>query len=447
MKMTLTTPNSETNRSDKNSADKKSSETKIPDNSVYDYIIIGGGIVGVSTAWQLQQREPDKRILLIEKEGKLSQHQTGHNSGVIHAGVYYEPGSMKANFCKAGVAATKAFCEKHDIPVENCGKLLVATSVLELQRMEALYKRCLDNGIDVELLDAAGLAEKEPNITGLGAILVPSTSIVNYRLITDKMAVEFGVLGGDMAMETEVTHLIETSDHIHVQCQKKSVLGRSFESHEYIAKFLITCSGLMADRVTKMLNIDTEFQIIPYRGEYYRLQSQHNNIVNHLIYPIPDPELPFLGVHLTRMIDGSVTVGPNAVQGWKREGYGKVNIDLRDICDMLKFPGFWRVSAKNLKTGLVETKNSWWKPGYLKLVNKYCPILKVTDLEDYPAGIRAQAVLKDGRLVHDFLFAESPRSLHVCNAPSPAATSAIPIGDYICNKVRDKYLTLVSDVN
>ena len=208
--MTLTTPSSETNSSDKNSADKKSSETKSPDNSVYDYIIIGGGIVGVSTALQLQQREPDKRILLIEKEGELSQHQTGHNSGVIHAGVYYEPGSMKANFCKAGVAATKAFCEKHDIPVENCGKLLVATSVLELQRMEALYKRCLDNGIDVELLDAAGLAEKEPNITGLGAILVPSTSIVNYRLITEKMAVEFGVLGGDMAMETEVTHLIET---------------------------------------------------------------------------------------------------------------------------------------------------------------------------------------------------------------------------------------------
>ncbi|NQZ41419.1 MAG: L-2-hydroxyglutarate oxidase [Moritella sp.] len=437
MKMTLTTQG----------FNKSRSETNSPDNSVYDYIIIGGGIVGVSTAWQLQQREPDKRILLIEKEGELSQHQTGHNSGVIHAGVYYEPGSMKANFCKAGVAATKAFCEKHDIPVENCGKLLVATSVLELQRMEALYKRCLDNGIDVELLDAAGLAEKEPNITGLGAILVPSTSIVNYRLITEKMAVEFGVLGGDMAMETEVTHLIETSDHIHVQCQKKSVLGHSFENREYVTKFLITCSGLMADRVTKMLNIDTEFQIIPYRGEYYRLQSQHNNIVNHLIYPIPDPELPFLGVHLTRMIDGSVTVGPNAVQGWKREGYGKVNIDLRDICDMLKFPGFWRVSAKNLKTGLVETKNSWWKPGYLKLVNKYCPILKVTDLEDYPAGIRAQAVLKDGSLVHDFLFAESPRSLHVCNAPSPAATSAIPIGDYICNKVRDKYLTLVSDVN
>jgi len=431
--MTFTTPNL-----DKDSLGTNCPDNKSIDNNVYDYIIIGGGIVGVSTAWQLQQREPEKRILLIEKEGKLSQHQTGHNSGVIHAGVYYEPGSMKANFCKAGVTATKAFCEKHDIPVENCGKLLVATNVLELQRMEALYKRCRDNGIDVELLDAAGLAEKEPNIMGLGAILVPSTSIVNYRLVTEQMAKEFCVLGGHIVMETEVTHLVETSEHINVQCQQKAAVGRSFEGLNYVAKFLITCSGLMADRVTKMLNIDTEFQIIPYRGEYYRLQSQHNNIVNHLIYPIPDPELPFLGVHLTRMIDGSVTVGPNAVQGWKREGYGKVNIDLRDIGDMLKFPGFWRVSAKNLKTGLIETKNSWWKPGYLKLVNKYCPILKVSDLEDYPAGIRAQAVLKDGSLVHDFLFAESPRSLHVCNAPSPAATSAIPIGDYICNKVRDK---------
>jgi len=419
--------------------------TRGSDNSVYDYIIIGGGIVGVSTAWQLQQREPEKRILLIEKEGKLSQHQTGHNSGVIHAGVYYEPGSMKANFCKEGVAATKAFCNKHAIPVENCGKLLVATNALESLRMETLYKRCRDNGIDVELLDAAGLAEKEPNITGFGAIFVPSTSIVNYRLVTEKMAEEFCVLGGEIVMDTEVTHLIEKSDHIDVQCHQQIALGSSLENRDYVAKFLITCSGLMADRVTKMLNIDTEFQIIPYRGEYYRLQSQHNNIVNHLIYPIPDPELPFLGVHLTRMIDGSVTVGPNAVQGWKREGYGKVNIDLRDICDMIRFPGFWRVSAKNLKTGLTETKNSWWKPGYLKLVNKYCPILKVKDLEDYPAGIRAQAVLKDGSLVHDFLFAESPRSLHVCNAPSPAATSAIPIGDYICNKVRDKSLTLVSD--
>ena len=190
--------------------------------------------------------------------------------------------------------------------------------------------------------------------------------------------------------------------------------------------------------------------ILPEKEAIYHIwvsPAVYNKIVNHLIYPIPDPDLPFLGVHLTRMVDGTVTVGPNAVLGYKREGYGKVNIDLRDIGDMLKFAGFWRVSAKNLKTGLIETKNSWWKPGYLKLVNKYCPTLKVSDLEHYPAGIRAQAVLKDGSLVHDFLFAESPRSLHVCNAPSPAATSAIPIGDYICNKVRDKCLTSVVEVN
>jgi L-2-hydroxyglutarate oxidase len=194
----------------------------------------------------------------------------------------------------------------------------------------------------------------------------------------------------------------------------------------------------MADRMTKMLGIETDFQIVPYRGEYYQLDAKHNQVVNHLIYPIPDPELPFLGVHLTRMIDGSVTVGPNAVQGWKREGYGKLNFSIKDTLQMLSFAGFWKVTAKHLKTGLVEFKNSWWKAGYLKLVNKYCPSITVSDFKPYPAGIRAQAVLKDGTLVHDFLFAESPRSLHVCNAPSPAATSAMPIGEYICGKIMRK---------
>lgn len=399
---------------------------------IYDYIIIGGGIVGVSTAWQLQQRHPDKSILLIEKETGLSRHQTGHNSGVIHAGVYYAPGSLKAEFCKAGVEATTEFCAKHDIPVENCGKLLVATNELELERMQALYRRCAENGIEVELLDQAQLKQKEPNIEGLGAILVNTTSIVNYRQVTEKMAEEFTALGGEVRLGTLVEGLDETEDEITVTCRQESkVMSLS-------CRFLITCSGLMADRVTRMLGIKTDFQIIPYRGEYYRLPEKYNRIVNHLIYPIPDPDLPFLGVHLTRMIDGSVTVGPNAVQGWKREGYGRVNISLRDIRDMLSFSGFWKVSGKHLKTGLIETKNSWWKPGYLKLVNKYCPKIELQDLEPYPAGIRAQAVLKDGTLVHDFLFAESRRSLHVCNAPSPAATSAIPIGGYICNKVDEK---------
>ncbi|KHT46094.1 L-2-hydroxyglutarate oxidase [Vibrio sinaloensis] len=399
---------------------------------MYDYIVIGGGIVGVSTAWQLQSRYPEKTILLIEKESGFSHHQTGHNSGVIHAGVYYAPGSLKAEFCKAGVAATTEFCAKHDIAVENCGKLLVATSEQEVERMQALYERCHQNGLDVELIDQDELKKREPNIVGLGAIAVSTTSIVNYRQVTEKMAQEFVAAGGEVQLNTQVTGLVETPELITVQgeCQQHSV--------DFHGQFLVVCSGLMADRLTRMLGLETDFQIVPYRGEYYRLPEKYNNIVNHLIYPIPDPDLPFLGVHLTRMIDGSVTVGPNAVQGWKREGYGKINFNLRDVLDMVSFSGFWKVSAKHLKTGLIETKNSWWKPGYLKLVNKYCPQITVEDLKPYPAGIRAQAVLKDGTLVHDFLFAESERSLHVCNAPSPAATSAIPIGGYICDKIATK---------
>ncbi|MCV6610460.1 MAG: L-2-hydroxyglutarate oxidase [Amphritea sp.] len=398
----------------------------------YDYIIIGGGIVGMSTGWQLKQRFPEASILLLEKESVYSKHQTGHNSGVIHAGVYYAPGSLKAQFCKAGVAATMQFCDENGVAYDQCGKLLVATNALEVERMNALYERCQTNGIDVELLDAEQLKAREPNIVGEGAIFVKDTAIVNYQQVTTKMAERFVEMGGDARLNHKVVGLSESADEVSVDALHNG------QTVSFKGKYLITCSGLMADRTTKMLGIETDFQIIPFRGEYYKLPTKYNDIVNHLIYPIPDPDLPFLGVHLTRMIDGSVTVGPNAVQGWKREGYGKINISLRDIWDMVTFSGFWKVLKSHFRTGLVETKNSLWKPGYLKLVQKYCPQLKVEDLEHYPAGIRAQAVMKDGSLVHDFLFAESPRSLHVCNAPSPAATSAIPIGNYICDKVVER---------
>lgn len=397
--------------------------------NTFDYIIIGGGIVGVSTAWQLQQRFPDKRIAIIEKEAQFACHQTGHNSGVIHAGVYYQPGSLKAKFCKEGVQATIDFCKEHDIHFEQCGKLLVATNELEKERMLALYERCGENGIAAELLDQTQLNHKEPNINGVGAIFVQQTGIVNYQQVTTKMAEKFQQLGGSVFLQHEVVGLSEDANSISV----KAKYGQ--EEVTFSADFLVACSGLMADRTTKMLGIKTDFQIIPFRGEYYRLPAKHNHIVNHLIYPIPDPDLPFLGVHLTRMIDGSVTVGPNAVQGWKREGYGKFNISFKDIFDMVRFAGFWRVLKNNFKVGLIETINSWWKPGYLKTVQKYCPSLTLKDLQSYPAGIRAQAVLNDGSMVHDFLFAQSPRSLHVCNAPSPAATSALPIGAYICDKI------------
>lgn len=399
---------------------------------IYDYLIIGGGIVGVSTAWQLKQRHPEKTVLLLEKETVFARHQTGHNSGVIHAGVYYAPGSLKAQFCKEGVAATIDFCKAQGIPYEQCGKLLVATNPIEHERMLALYERCKTNGISVELIDQARLRILEPDIVGSGAILVHDTGIVNYQQVTTAMAQCLKQSGGEVRLGREVVALREEADKItaDVVCN-----GERKQVH---CRYLITCSGLMADRTTRMLNIPVDFQIIPFRGEYYRLRAEHNQIVKHLIYPIPDPELPFLGVHLTRMIDGTVTVGPNAVQGWKREGYGRINVSLKDIRDMVLFGGFWRVLKANFRVGLIETLNAWWKPGYLKTVQKYCPKLRLRDLEPYPAGIRAQAVMRDGTLVHDFLFAESPRSLHVCNAPSPAATSAIPIGRYICDKLDTK---------
>jgi L-2-hydroxyglutarate oxidase len=395
---------------------------------IYDYLLIGGGIVGASTALQLQQRFPAARILLLEKEPIPASHQTGHNSGVIHAGVYYAPGSLKAGFCREGSQATMAFCDSHNIPYQRCGKLLVATNEAEVERMAALAERCRQNEIEIRDLSAAQLKAVEPNIEGRGALLVPATGIVDYREITTAMLKDYVQLGGEIRLSAEVAGLYEEDDRVEVVYGTERIRGR----------YLVCCAGLMADRVLAMLGIEADFRIVPFRGEYYQLPEFYNSIVSHLIYPIPDPALPFLGVHLTRMVDGSVTVGPNAVVGWKREGYGRFNFSLRDSLDNLSFPGFWKVMRTHLRSGVVEMKNSFWKRGYLQLVRKYCPQLALSDLRPYPAGIRAQAVMADGSLVHDFLFAESPRSLHVCNAPSPAATSALPIGAHICDKVEQR---------
>lgn len=398
---------------------------------MYDYAIIGGGIVGVSTAWQLQQRLPDCRIIIIEKEPEVGRHQTGHNSGVIHAGVYYQPGSMKARFCKLGADATIKFSQENNISYEQCGKLLVATSAAEHARMETLLKRCHENAIACTWLSADELKEREPHITGTGAILVEATGIADYPAICRKMAEKFETLGGELLLSSAVTSVRETTDQIILMAGEK----------EIAARHVIACPGVMADRVAKMMGIDAGFRVVPFRGEYYRLPPEKNNIVRHLIYPIPDPELPFLGVHLTRMIDGSVTVGPNAVLAFAREGYPKGSINLRDIAEMAGFGGFWRLMRANLKTGAVEMKNSLMKAGYLELCRKYCPELTVDDLLPYPAGIRAQAVAPNGSLIHDFLFADTPRSILVCNAPSPAATSSIPIGAHIVDKIIERFET------
>ena len=393
---------------------------------MHDYLIIGGGIVGLSTAWQLQQRKPDSSILLLEKESELAKHQTGRNSGVIHAGIYYTPGSLKAKFCKAGVETTMAFCRQHEIPVEQCGKLIVASNEDEHVRMLELFERAHDNGLDVELLDAAELRHREPNIVGIGAIFLRTTGIADYAAITKEFARQFKKLGGEVRLNSVVTNLQESSEAVTVTLA---------DGHVIEARYLMACGGLMADRLATMQGIDIDFQIIPFRGEYYQLPPEKNDIVKHLIYPVPNPELPFLGIHLTRMIDGSVTVGPNALQGWKREGYGRINISFRDIFAMISFPGFWNALRRNFRTGLREIRNSIWKRGYLKQIHKYCPSITLDDLHPYPTGVRAMAVKRDGTMVDDFLLIETPRSLHVCNAPSPAATSAIPIGSYICDLV------------
>ena len=395
---------------------------------MFDFIIIGAGIVGAATAWQLQQRYPDKKILVLDKESQAAQHQTGHNSGVIHAGVYYPPDSLKARFCREGLRATIDFCREHGIPFEQCSKLIVATNPVELTRMDALFERCQANQLQVEKLTAEQLRHREPAVAGLGAIWVSDTGITDYPQITRTLLNCFQQLGGQVRLDTPVTAIQETSDAVAINTPEATVEGR----------FVIACAGLMADRLVNMMRIPHDFQIVPFRGEYYRLPERYNNLVNHLIYPVPDPDLPFLGVHLTRMIDGSVTVGPNAVLGWKREGYGRWNFNARDAAQMLSFPGFWRTLGRNLGSGIREMRDSLWRSGYLKQVQKYCPQVELADLQPYPAGIRAQAVMRNGDLVHDFLFAESRRSLHVCNAPSPAATSAIPIGGYICDEVGER---------
>lgn len=392
---------------------------------IYDFCIIGGGIVGLATAMELLKRQPTASLVILEKETSLARHQTGHNSGVIHAGIYYTPGSLKADLCKRGAEATKQFCTEHGVKFEVCGKLLVASTAVEVQRMGALYERSQLNGMKVERLDADELRRREPNITGLGALFVDATGIVDYREICETMARVISHGGGEIYLQKTVTAIEENGDNVTV----------STHDGVWCAKKLVVCAGLQSDRLATLAGIKLDHQIIPFRGEYFRLPATKNNIVNHLIYPIPDPELPFLGVHLTRMIDGSVTVGPNAVLGLSRENYKKFSINWRDIAQYMTFPGFWKTIWQNLGSGGVEMKNSIFKSGYLEQCRKYCPSLNIDDLLPYEAGIRAQAVMRDGTLVHDFLFAETPRMLHVCNAPSPAATSAIPIGSMIADRI------------
>lgn len=387
----------------------------------YDFCVLGGGIVGVATAHRLLRTHPGASLLLIEKAGALGAHQTGHNSGVIHSGIYYPPDSLKARLCRAGAAWTKEFATANDIPFQVCGKLLVATDSAEHERMLALYERSIANSVEVELIDAAELRRREPRITGTGALFVPGTGIIDYRRVTETLAAQVTAAGGRIALRTEITAIDETDTAVTL----------SGPTGTFRAARLVVCAGLQADRMARKAGIATDFRIVPFRGEYYQLPPERKDLVRTLIYPIPDPALPFLGVHLSPTIDGTLTVGPNAVLGLAREGYRKGSVDLRDATDIFAFPGFHRVAAAHVRTGARELRNSLFKRGYLAECRRYCPELTRADLRPRTAGIRAQAVLRDGTLVHDFLIERTPRSVHVLNAPSPAATSAMPIAEHI----------------
>ncbi|MEO3388730.1 L-2-hydroxyglutarate oxidase [Mesorhizobium sp. CAU 1741] len=391
---------------------------------MYDFCIVGGGIVGLATAMAVLETRPGARLVLVEKEDALGSHQTGHNSGVIHAGVYYAPGSLKATLCREGEVATKRFCTEHGIPFAVPGKLIVATDRMELDRLGALETNARKNGIALRRVDGGELRELEPGIVGLGALLVEASGIVDYGAVARAMGAVIAKQGGQIVRSARVDRIEERGDHVRVVAG-----GQAWE-----ARHAIACAGLQADRLAAASGVDIDFRIVPFRGEYYAVRPEKRALVRRMIYPVPDPALPFLGIHLTPMIDGSLTVGPNAVLALAREGYEKLALDIADVASFARFPGFWRLIGRNLRSGLGEMKDSAFKASYLEKCHKYCPSLELDDLLPYRAGIRAQAVMRDGTMVHDFLFRKSGNVLHVCNAPSPAATSAIPIGRMIAGK-------------
>ncbi len=391
----------------------------------YDFCIIGGGIIGLWTAYELATRHPSARIILFEKENALGQHQSGHNSGVIHTGIYYKPGSFKATLCRRGSQLTQQFCDKHGIDYDLRGKLVVATNELEVARLNALEANADKNQIEVRRLSGRDLTQLEPRIRGEAALLVPGSGIVDYRRICEVLGDLLMHSGVEVVLGAEINAISEQPDAVEIACDKE----------KWSARQLIICAGLQADRMAKLSGMKLDFQIIPFRGEYYRVRPERADLVHHLIYPVPDPALPFLGIHLTPTIDGDLTIGPNAVISFARERYEKFSFNAGDVASFLAFPGFWRVARSHWKSAISEMSNSLFKSVYLRECQKYCADLELGDLLPHRPGIRAQAVLEDGTLLHDFLFLSSSRILHVGSAPSPAATSAQPIGEMIADKL------------
>lgn len=389
------------------------------------FVVVGGGIVGLAVAHRLMTDRPGDQVTVLEKEAGWAAHQTGHNSGVIHAGVYYKPGSLKATLCKAGSASMVEFCREHGLAYDICGKLIVATDAEELPRLHDLHQRALANGLPARLIEGAEAAEYEPNVAAVAALHVASTGIVDFGAVCRKLAELLTEGGADLRTGTEVTRVVSRPEGV--------VVGTT--AGEFVADVLINCAGLHADRISRLAGVPTPVRIVPFRGEYYELVPQRRDLVRGLIYPVPDPQFPFLGVHLTKMIDGSVHAGPNAVLATAREGYSWGRISPRDIWDELSFRGLWALGRQHYRYGLTEVARSLSKKRFAASLARLVPALTSADIVRAGAGVRAQAIRPDGGLVDDFLIVEADRQVHVLNAPSPAATSSLEIARHIVSRL------------
>ncbi len=385
----------------------------------YDVVVVGGGIVGLATARALVQQRPGLNVVLLEKEQHLATHQTGRNSGVVHSGIYYAPGSLKARYAKEGLEFLQRYCPDRGIAYEQCGKVIVASDPSQVTRLDALERRAADNGIPVERLDRAALAQREPHAAGVAALLVRSTGIVDYVGVCAAYRADAEAGGAEVVTGAEV---------LNVDDDGTTVTVTTSGGEERTARMLVNCAGLHSDRVARLAGLTPRARILPFRGEYYELSEGRRELVRHLIYPVPDPSFPFLGVHLTRDVHGGVHVGPNAVLALAREGYTLGSFSRHDVAEIARYSGFWHLALRHWRTGAGEYRRSLQRSAFVAGLQQLVPEVQAQDLVPAPAGVRAQAVLPDGSLVDDFLIDETPRGLHVLNAPSPAATASMPIG-------------------
>lgn len=390
-------------------------------------VVVGGGIVGLATAWTLGRQRPGSTITLVEKESDLARHQTGRNSGVIHSGIYYKPGSLKATMCRAGAESIVEFAKEHGVSYEICGKLIVATKESEIPGLLKLYERGKENDIPVRLIDADEAKAIEPHVHSVKAVQVLSTGIIDYVGICRALAADATKNGVTVRTGVEVTAIDRDGAGYR--------LGTS--AGDVRADVLVTCGGLQSDRLARQGGGDPEAKIVPFRGEYYELRHDRRHLVKGLVYPVPNPDFPFLGVHFTRMIDGNVHCGPNAVLAFKREGYRKRDVNVRDLAEVITYPGFARLAKKHWRDGAEEMRRSFSKARFTRSLQELIPEVRAEDLEPSPAGVRAQALRRDGALVDDFLLVEGPNALHVCNAPSPAATASLEIAKHLAQRVDD----------